>query len=110
MPPPQRLIKKQLADAEGTQREQLDELKRQQAEEIVAKQAKWREELNDLCTVQANEIQDFELRITRAAANEEAELPRELHKYRYKVSFKLKKMRSLLAELPRVPASEREPS
>ena len=101
----QRLFKQHVAATEASQREQVEQLRAAQASEISRVQIEWSEELTAVSENQAKEIQDFELRITRAAV-EEVELPRDLLKYRFKPTTKLQTLRKALAGLPKVAESK----
>ena len=96
----QQLFKQRLAELEASQREQRERLAVTQATELAEAETGWRDEIAALTAMQAQENQEFELRIARAAALEEVELPRQLLKHRYKPSAKLYNINEKIARLP----------
>ena len=102
----QRLYRQQLTTVEASQNEQLEQLVRDQTAEATKMSVTWREELTAVTEFQAREVQEYEMRITRAAEGE-VELPRELNKYRFKPSTTLQKIRKGIAGLPNAAAGRR---
>ena len=102
----QRLYRRQLTTVEASQNEQLEQLVRDQTAEATKMSVTWREELTAVTEFQAREVQEYEMRITRAAVGE-VELPRELNKYRFKPSTTLQKIRKGIAGLPNAAAGRR---
>ena len=95
-----RLYKQRLSALELSQKAQREQEAKRQAAERAKAEASLREELAELTAAQALEHQEFELRITRAAALEDVELPPQLLKHRFKPSPKLVSIRESLARLP----------
>ena len=96
----QRLFKQHLWALESSQKVARDKLAKTQAAETQAAESGWREEIDALTATQASAVQDFQLRVTRAAALEDVDLPTQLLKHRYKPSPDLVAISESLSKMP----------
>ena len=106
----QRLFKQRISELEHSQLDQRESLSRTQAAEMQRSEAGWRDEIAALIAEQAKKNQEFELRVTRAAALEDVDLPPQLLKYRFRPSYELQGVRDKLAGLPEDLSQANRPS